>query len=416
MAQCNCGRQLNESDKLCPRCAALRTLGLEHGVSRNEIRDAYRDLVKVWHPDRFPNDVKLRKKAEEKLKEVNAAFQHLNSQADAPPARAESAAKKPEEKPESQKPYEAPKGSTRSSKSSSASEKEASRPHASAQEPPRPDASASGFPHAPRPSDGNARPQTPTPMANRPFNSGALRSFFSLRKVPHWLVLMLSVSLTRLWMDACKKPTAAQNAMVNQYNEARDKALRQLQSQPTISYLPTTTASNAPKPSQKPVLDAPLKHSRITGAPVMTATENGDANPRQARNNIQSTRGVETGTFTKGSTINEVLAIEGTPSSIIGDTYFFGMSSVSFSSGRVVGWQSSPYNRLKVSLPSRSQASNPGVFKQGSTVDDVLAVEGTPSAIIGDTYFWGMSSVSFSSGRVVGWQSSPFNPLKVKAE
>jgi len=282
-------------------------------------------------------------------------------------------------------------------------------------------------------------------------------------------------------MDACKKPTASQNAMVNQYNEARDKALRQLQSQPTLSYLPTTSASNAPKPSQKPVLNAPLKHSRITGAPVMTATENGDANPQQVRNSIQSTRNVEAGTFTKGSTIsevlaiegtpstiigdtyffgmssvsfssgrvvgwqsstfnplkvvlpsnsqsassgyftkgstiNEVLAVEGTPSSIIGDTYFFGMSSVSFSSGRVVGWQSSPYNRLKVSLPSRSQSSNPGVFKQGSTVDEVLAVEGTPSAIIGDTYFWGMSSVYFSSGRVVGWQSSPFNLLRVKAE
>jgi curved DNA-binding protein CbpA len=105
-------------------------------------------LVKVWHPDRFPNDLKLRKKAEEKLKQVNAAFQHLNSSADTPPARAESAAKKPEKKPESQKPYEAPKGATRASQSSSASEKEAPRPHASAQEPPRQDAPASGFPKA----------------------------------------------------------------------------------------------------------------------------------------------------------------------------------------------------------------------------------------------------------------------------
>ena len=105
MAQCECGRAIGTTGKLCARCDALRTLGLERGASRNEIRDAYRDLVKVWHPDRFSNDGKLRSRAEEKLKEVNAAFQHLNSSADRTPARAASATKKPETKTETQTPY-----------------------------------------------------------------------------------------------------------------------------------------------------------------------------------------------------------------------------------------------------------------------------------------------------------------------
>lgn len=411
MAQCDCGRQLNESDKLCPRCAALRTLGLEYGVSRNEIRDAYRDLVKVWHPDRFPNDVKLRKKAEEKLKEVNAAFQHLSSSEDTPPAWAAAAAKKPQKKPESQKPYEAPKGAKRESQSSSASAKEAPRPHASAQEPPRHDASASGFPNAPRPSYGDARPQPPTPVASRPVNNGALRTFFSLRKVPHWLVLMLSVSLTRLWVDACKKPTPEQIAMANRYNEERNKAFRQLHSVPNISVPPNY-------PLSSPMQDQ--KRSRTSDSSV-THSENGDKSRQQVPSGSQNVRGIRGSSFTMGSTVNEVLAIEGTPSDIIGDMYFWGTSSVTFRSGRVIGWQNSPSNPLRVTLPSNQQASSSGFFTKGSTIDEVLAIEGTPTDTLGDAnywgmYFWGTSSVTFSSGRVVGWQSSQFNPLKVKSQ
>jgi hypothetical protein len=42
---------------------ALKILGLEQGATPDEIKQAYRDLVKVWHPDRFGSDVRLRSKA-----------------------------------------------------------------------------------------------------------------------------------------------------------------------------------------------------------------------------------------------------------------------------------------------------------------------------------------------------------------
>ena len=32
---------------------ALRLLHLEDGCSQDELRRAYLDMVKVWHPDRF---------------------------------------------------------------------------------------------------------------------------------------------------------------------------------------------------------------------------------------------------------------------------------------------------------------------------------------------------------------------------
>lgn len=58
---------------------ALRALGLEPGASADEIKQAYRDMVKVWHPDRFGSDTRLRAKAEERLKEINEAYRTLEA-------------------------------------------------------------------------------------------------------------------------------------------------------------------------------------------------------------------------------------------------------------------------------------------------------------------------------------------------
>ena len=58
---------------------ALKTLGLKPTATPEEIRQAYRDLVKVWHPDRFGTDARLRAKAEDHLKEINKAFDLLEA-------------------------------------------------------------------------------------------------------------------------------------------------------------------------------------------------------------------------------------------------------------------------------------------------------------------------------------------------
>jgi hypothetical protein len=47
--------------------------------SDQELKQAHRDLVKVWHPDRFPEDERLRRKAEDKIKTINAAYEALLS-------------------------------------------------------------------------------------------------------------------------------------------------------------------------------------------------------------------------------------------------------------------------------------------------------------------------------------------------
>ena len=52
-------------------------LGLQRGAAADDVRQAYRDLVKVWHPDRFGSEARLRAKAESQLKEINSAYRTL---------------------------------------------------------------------------------------------------------------------------------------------------------------------------------------------------------------------------------------------------------------------------------------------------------------------------------------------------
>src|SRR3974377_158421 len=54
-------------------------LGLNYNASIEEVKQCYRDLVKIWHPDRFPNDRRLQDKVQEKLKEINKAYDEVCS-------------------------------------------------------------------------------------------------------------------------------------------------------------------------------------------------------------------------------------------------------------------------------------------------------------------------------------------------
>lgn len=54
-------------------------LGLSPGASAEELKVAYRDLAKVWHPDRFAHDPRLQAKAQEKLKEINEAYNQFRA-------------------------------------------------------------------------------------------------------------------------------------------------------------------------------------------------------------------------------------------------------------------------------------------------------------------------------------------------
>ena len=55
----------------------LSALELEPGATLAEIVDAYRQLVQVWHPDRFAHNPALQQRSQEKLKQINEAYAAL---------------------------------------------------------------------------------------------------------------------------------------------------------------------------------------------------------------------------------------------------------------------------------------------------------------------------------------------------
>ena len=72
-------------DDAFQRLKDLKTLGLGGNASPVEIKQAYKELVQVWHPDRFEHDPRLRARAEEELTLINAAYERLLSGASGQP-------------------------------------------------------------------------------------------------------------------------------------------------------------------------------------------------------------------------------------------------------------------------------------------------------------------------------------------
>ncbi len=53
---------------------AYGVLELEQTASDDDVKRAYRELALVWHPDRFPADPRLQARGQEKLRDLNVAY------------------------------------------------------------------------------------------------------------------------------------------------------------------------------------------------------------------------------------------------------------------------------------------------------------------------------------------------------
>ena len=54
-------------------------LEVDKDTSPEKIKEAYKDIINVWHPDRFSSNLRLKEKAENKVKEINVAYETLQS-------------------------------------------------------------------------------------------------------------------------------------------------------------------------------------------------------------------------------------------------------------------------------------------------------------------------------------------------
>ncbi len=61
------------------RIDCYRELELSPEASAEQVRQAWKDLAQVWHPDRFSGNERLQAKAQERLKRINEAYQALKA-------------------------------------------------------------------------------------------------------------------------------------------------------------------------------------------------------------------------------------------------------------------------------------------------------------------------------------------------
>jgi serine/threonine protein kinase len=132
--------------------------------------------------------------------------------------------------------------------------------------------------------------------------------------------------------------------------------------------------------------------------------------------------------FTLGSSKEEVLAIQGTPTSIIsgggfiGDTWSYGFSSVSFTKDGAVKGYSNISGNLHVTIETTHAENGGSYFTLGSSKEKVLAIQGTPTSIIsgegfiGDTWSYDFSSVSFTKDGAVKGYSNISDNLHVRVK
>jgi len=144
-------------------------------------------------------------------------------------------------------------------------------------------------------------------------------------------------------------------------------------------------------------------------APPAVMAHEPSAAPRLREAPEEST---EQQTISIGSTFGDVYAIQGIPTRTEGNTWFYGDSKIRFFEGSVVSWEESPGHPLRTPH-EQPGALRSGHFKVGSSKDEVRAIQGVPVTESATVWDYGLSRVYFRQNRVVRWEESPLQPLRV---
>ncbi len=354
-----CGKPADTFGGQCERCASLQVLGLGMNASAAEIESAYLTLVKVWHPDRFQSDQKLRRAAEEKLKEINAAHDYLNS---APPVeQAPPFVTEPEPVP---KPEEAPK-----------------------------------------------QEFVPAEAIDEEL-ADEVRRVLKRYETRPWSKIFFKVAaavsgvavLALLWfaMDffLSANPTTARL-----WEEYKAEVSRDLHANGLRLWASATANARVSKDENalSPMPPA-AQESASVQAPAAKVEAPGKAQPLTAANEAHGAKPY----LTSGLTPMEVLSILGNPTSSSGERMFYQGSEIDFRNGHVVGWKIDSKSPIRVKLwPDRPPVPGMMAFTVGSSKSDVIALQGTPTLFSDNEFGYGGSVVLFQNDRVVSWKEDP---------
>ncbi len=293
-----------------------QTLGIQPGCTWPQLRTEYRKLVRQWHPDRYQQEPKKKALAEEKLKEINKAFENLSRYRD-----------------------------------------------------------AFGY----LPSDLPASPATSPPQSwGEP----------GMHPAQDHLPPDQHDGFDLDWEHP--RPTAKPK----RYRLFRLVLI-------SLVFWLAYVVWRPPSPATKSQQDIPAQ----LPAPVITRSE---SDAQQAPKTLPG----DGRTFTIGSSREQVLEIQGSPTRISHDAWYYGKSKVYFANGAVIRWKNDPDNPLQVDLTASIPSSQLTSISVGSTKAQVRAIQGRPLRESDREWDYGSSKVYFNRDRVTGWYSSPFDPLK----
>ena len=105
--------------------------------------------------------------------------------------------------------------------------------------------------------------------------------------------------------------------------------------------------------------------------------------------------------FTLGSTPAEVRWVQGVPSRAEPEKWGYDLSEVYFKNGKVDGFKND-FGTLNVRIvpPPLNPLDLKDYFSIGSPRSDVVALQGTPTTVVGNTWFYGLSRVVFRQEKV----------------
>ncbi|MCF7823900.1 MAG: DnaJ domain-containing protein [Candidatus Marinimicrobia bacterium] len=116
--------------------------------------------------------------------------------------------------------------------------------------------------------------------------------------------------------------------------------------------------------------------------------------------------------FTLGSDKLWVSMVQGPPYQIKGTTWRYGFSSIVFEGDSVIGWTSSELNPLSVGmLLDSSRVYGYSIFGIGSWKDEVAALQGAPDIIDGNLWIYGDATVRFNADTVISFVNDQQNRL-----
>lgn len=372
MNLCSCGSLFDDQYSQCPRCDALQVFGLGKDATETEIRNAYRLFVKAWSPDSLQGDQLLKAAAEDKLKDIHAAFEYLTMTST--------------ERAQQQRPVYL------TSRTAS------------------PETTPDAVPAPRRASPGYTAlvvlPNTPPPppgfwQRTKPLFT-LWRRFRLIFGIAAFAFLILTGRSIWTFLKA-HSPDVEQAARVN--------------GQPSAP-----NATEGPK-SDSP--DASKQESQRSGRPssVRKAAQTSDSdqptNMRAIAHQTQPEVRKILPYLTVGSTKDEVLDDLGTPTASSEDKLVYGKSELYLKDNSVVSWRIDPFSSpIRVKLwPEGPVDTSLDFFTVGDSKDVVLVVQGTPTAFSQDKFEYGGSEVNFQNNRVVNWKNDLTSiPLHARRE